>query len=242
MNRGIYSVVNGMLASQQALDVVSNNLANSNTTGFKADQVVFNEELERQLSTSANSSIGGLGTGPTAKSQFTDFEQGSITNSGNSLDLALEGPGMFAVQDSKGQISYTRNGAFSQDPTGKLITKDGKSVLSASLKPIQLLPGTFNIDASGAISSPNGTSAYATIGIFNGTFAKSPSGAYQSKDVAAQSGPAIAKVKQGSLEASNVNPISSMVQMISYQRSFDMAQKSILAEDDMTQKLSTILS
>jgi flagellar basal-body rod protein FlgF len=243
MNRGIYSVVNGMLASQQALDTVSNNLANSNTSGFKADQVLFNEQLERQLSTSNTNNVGMLGSGPTAKKQYTDLNQGSLTTSNNPLDFALEGPGMFAVQSASGQIQYTRSGAFAQDANGALITKDGKAVLGPDLKPIQLKPGPISVSASGQISAQDGTPAYASIGVFQGSFAKNSDGFFQSATPAIQAGVGTKTLlKQGSLEASNVNTISSMVQMISLQRSFDMAQKSIWAEDDMTQKLSTILS
>jgi flagellar basal-body rod protein FlgG len=243
MNRGIYSVVNGMLASQQALDTVSNNLANSNTSGYKADQVLFNEQLERQLSTGVNDNVGKLGSGPTAKTQFTNFDQGPLTSSGNPLDIAIEGGGMFAVQTSGGQIRYTRSGAFAQDASGNLITKDGKAVLGPNLAPIKLKPGPISVSTSGQISTSDGTPAYASIGIFQGAFTKGQDGLFDSNNASAQAATSTTtRLKQGSLEASNVNSIASMVQMISLQRSFDMAQKSILTEDDMTQKLSTILS
>jgi flagellar basal-body rod protein FlgG len=246
MNRGIYSVVNGMLASQQALDTVSNNLANTNTTGFKADQVLFNEQLEKQLALGDNRNIGTLGSGPVEKSRFTNFEQGSLSTTGNSLDFALEGNGMFAVQGENGQVEYTRNGAFTQDAEGNLITKDGKAVLGQDQNPIQLKPGPISVTASGQIATSDGKGSYASIGMFQGTFTKTPDGLYESADATAVTagtdsrGPL--QVKQGALEASNVNSISSMVQMISLQRSFDMAQKSVWAEDDMTSKLNSILS
>src|SRR5277367_1831651 len=103
MNRGIYSLANGMLASQHAMDLIANNLANVNTQGFKQDQILFNDALQKSLSSpGGKQQLGGIGTGPLEQAQYTDFSQGGITETGNSNDLALMGPGMFAVQGPSG--------------------------------------------------------------------------------------------------------------------------------------------
>jgi flagellar basal-body rod protein FlgB len=232
-----------MIASQQTMDVVTNNLANVNTSGYKSDSVLFNEELERQMTLPNSKAVGMVATGPAIKQQFTNFNQGSLNQTNNKLDFAIEGNGMFAIQSDNGQISYTRNGAFTQSSTGDLITKDGSQVLDPSGNPIQFPAGPFNVTPNGTIQNPTTGQSYGQIGIYNGTFTKAASGLYASADATAQPTNSTATtLKQGALEGSNVNSISSMVQMIELGRNFDMAQKSMLAEDDMTQKLNTVLS
>ncbi|HWD41135.1 MAG TPA: flagellar hook-basal body protein [Fimbriimonas sp.] len=242
MNRGIDSLATGMLATQQAMDVVSNNLANVNTTGFKADGVSFNDALIRQMKAANGAAIGSMGSGGTIQSQFTDASQGSLKDTGNNLDFALQGPGMFAVQGPGGQIQYTRNGAFTQTSDGSLVTTQGYPVLDSSLKPVKLRPGAFSVSPNGDISSTDGSPSYGSIGIFNGSFTKAGNFSI-STNAAPQTGSQVTtKLRQGSLESSNVNAITSMVDMISLQRTFDMAQKSIMSEDDMSQKLTTVLT
>jgi flagellar basal-body rod protein FlgG len=238
MNRGIYSLASGMVATQQAMDVVSNNLANVNTGGFKADKVLFNDALQQELTNSDGTRIGTIGSGAAAKAQYTDLTQGNITETNNQLDLAIEGSGMFAVQGPNGETLYTRNGAFKRSSDGTLVTLQGYPVLDPNGKTIELRPGTVAVSANGSISTGQDGTTYAQIGIFDGTFSKSGSGAYRSANTAAST----AKVKQGALESSNVNPITTMVDMISLGRNFELSQKSILAEDDMTQKLTSTLS
>ena len=239
MNRGIYSLASGMVATQQAMDVVSNNLANVNTGGFKRDQALFNDALEKAISGSNGAPLGTLGSGAAIKEQFTDLTQGAIKQTGSPMDLAIEGNGMFAVQGPDGQVAYTRDGAFTQSPGGQLTTAQGYPVLDSSLKPIQLRPGSIDVSSDGSISSASDGTAYAQIGIFNGNFSKDGAGLYSSSDATSA---ASAQVKQGALESSNVNPITSMVEMISLSRNFDMAQKSIQSEDDMTQRLTSALT
>src|SRR5690349_18504037 len=113
MNRGAYTAGTGMLAQQRRLDVIANNLANVNTRGFKSDQLTFGDMMIREMAADGGNGapVGFLASGPTVESQTTNFSQGSLERTGNSLDLALEGNGMFAVRTPNG-VRYTRDGAF----------------------------------------------------------------------------------------------------------------------------------
>jgi flagellar basal body rod protein FlgG len=243
MNRGIYSIASGMLASQQQMAVVSNNLANVNTSGFKADQLAFNDALERTMVNSANQTIGTLGAGGTVKQQYTDLGQGAINPTGNSLDLAISGNGMFAVQGPSGQVMYTRNGSFTTTSEGTLVNNQGYPVLDSAQRAIQIRPGPVSIGSDGSVSSGSGGTAYAKIGLFQGTPTKRADGFYDTANATLATGRnGTATVKQGSLESSNVSPISGMVDMINLSRTFELSQKSIQSEDEMSQSLSTILN
>src|SRR4051812_346013 len=123
MNRGIYSTASGMLAAQQSMDVITNNLANASTIGFKRDGIAFANAIEQQLQ-SGGGRIGSLGTGPTSTGQYTVFEAGAIMATNNPLDVAIGSEkGTFAVQTGNGQIAYTRDGSFEIDANRQLVTK-----------------------------------------------------------------------------------------------------------------------
>jgi len=242
MNRGIYSLATGMLASQQQMDVVSNNLANVSTSGFKADQILFNDALQRQMN-SKGQQIGNLGSGAMPKKQYTDLRQGTVENTENPTDLALEGNAMFAFQQPNGTVAYSRNGSLLRQTDGTLTDKQGNPILDANQNPIVTRPGQMQIDSDGSISTGDGSPAYAKIGLFQGTMAKNGFGNYSSADaVNATALGQTNRIKQGALETSNVNAVGSMVDMITLNRSFELAQKSIQSEDSMTQTLTTVLS
>jgi flagellar basal body rod protein FlgG len=239
MNRGIYALASGMLATQQQMDVIANNLANASTTGFKSDELLFNEALERSMSSAANPNLGSLGIGAMVKQQHTDLTQGALNETHNPTDLAIQGDAMFAVQDVTGRIRYTRDGSFTAQADGTLVTKQGYKVLDPGLQPVQIRPGVFTVGADGSVSNPTSGTPYAQIGMFSGAAAKAGDGSY---DLAAPAQAAGSKITQGALETSNVNAINTMTQMITLGRNFDLAQKSMQSEDDMTQRLATILS
>ncbi len=233
MNRGIYSTANGMITAQRALDVITNNLANVSTNGYKRDGVAFNDALEREMAVDGRE-IGKLGTGATLQPTFTSFDQGSLTETGNPLDLALQGEdGMFAVQVGN-QTRYTRDGSFGIDANRNLVTKDGHQVLDSQSRPISLDPGTISIQPDGTVQV-NGE-AKAKIGVFAAdSFTKIGGNLFIAggnvKDAERTT------IKSGAIEGSNVNAVDSMVQMIQLNRLFEMSQKSIAQQDDLTQKL-----
>ena len=147
MNNGIYAASTGLLARTQELDLAANNLANANTTGFRGERVSFKTQMmtaSANASTRAVSSFGVLG------SPRTDFSQGSLQQTGNPLDLALEGSGFFAVQAPTG-VQYTRNGNFHLTRDGALVTAQGYPVLGDK-GPITLPGGNAEISSAGVIS------------------------------------------------------------------------------------------
>jgi flagellar basal-body rod protein FlgF len=234
MNRGIYATATGMVSGQKLLDVIANNLANANTTGFKRDGVAFNEALERGLRANGGlgAYVGKLGSGSAEQARYTVFEPGPIHATGNPLDVAIETPrGLFAVQTPQG-IRYTRDGAFSVNQDGLLVTKAGDPVLDDALQPIQLPPGSPKVTPDGSVSV-EGKSA-GKIGVFDGEFTKIGDNLYEGSNAQLIEGPRIAVA---SLESSNVNPVEAMIQMISVNRAFELAQKSIQQQDELAQKL-----
>lgn len=233
------------MAQQQRLDVLANNLANVNTRGFKADKLTFSDMLVRSMADEAGngSTIGVLASGPTADSETTDFSQGGVEMTGNNLDCSLGGAGMFAVQTANG-IRYTRDGAFTLNATGGLVTKNGDAVLDNDGKPITGLNGQAAIEKNGQIHLAGKSATIATLGRYDGTFTKDLGGKnlYEAADARAfdpKEGPS---VDSGQLETANVEPVSVMVQMIALQRAYEISQKMVQSQDDSTAKLNEVMA
>lgn len=214
---------------RRQLDVTANNLANVSTNGFKRDELAFNDLFAKQL----DNGTGAIGFGPTGFSEFTAFNDvGELRPTGNSLDLAIDGPkGAFALRTSQGTIAYTRDGSFDRDSEGYLISRNGDRVLDDSMSEIQLGQGTITVTQSGAVMV-NGEEV-ATIGVFDGQFTKSGQNRYTGTGSAIDD----VRIKSGHLEGSNVNAIEAMTSMITLNRSFEIAQRSITAQDELAQRL-----
>lgn len=237
MNRGVYSAATGMIAAQDLLDIVSNNLANASTNGFKQDGIAFTSALESQL-VSGGKSIGSLGSGVSLQNEYTDFTEGSITTTGNPLDVAIRtNNGLFAVQLSPNNVAYTRDGGFEVNQDRVLVTKEGFPVLSQELTPIIVPKGVTTIGEDGAVSSNN--TVVGRIGVFDGEFTKLGNNLFSAASATTQLRPRLAPQ---SIESSNVNPIEAMIQMITLNRTFELAQKSATSHDDLTQRLIQSLS
>ena len=242
MNRGIYATATGMAAAEHWMDVVSNNLANIETVGFKRDGISFDDMMRRQMLGDGGSGalLGTLGSGAAAYEQYTDFATGTMRTTGNSFDLAMNGNGMFAIQTDAG-VKYTRNGSFAIMSNGgnqvSLVTKEGFPVLDDRGRPITFNSGQVKIDRDGSIAVDEVDTGI-KVGVYAGTFKKDSAGGGQFNAPDAQAATAgTFAVQQGMLESSNVNAIEAMVQMIAAQRSYELAQKSILQQDDDTGKL-----
>lgn len=225
---------------QQWMDVNANNLANVTTTGFKQDNLLFNDAFQKQLANNGGQgdAIGSLGTGVSVQQEVTDFSQGPIRTTDNPLDLALEGSGMFAVQDGN-TTRYTRAGDFTLNSSNQLATTDGKPVLDNTGTPITMQSGQIDIARDGTVRC--GGKQVATIGIYQGTFQKAGDNLFNATGntptLVDTTQPGAAAIHEGAIEGSNVNPLQAMVDMIKVSRVFDMAQKSIQSQDDATGKL-----
>ncbi|HVC91215.1 MAG TPA: flagellar hook basal-body protein [Acidobacteriaceae bacterium] len=239
MDSGYYAAFTGLLARQQALDATANNLANTNTTGFRAEREFFSDVLGgpdafgSQLNTAVND-YGVLG------GNQIDLSQGQMVSTGNPLDLALEGQGFFAVEDPQGNTQYTRDGSFMRSTKGVLTTSLGERVLDAKGKPITIPTGPVTIAADGTVSVNGG--ATGKIGIF--TFATGtplvPEGLnrYQTPPKTATVTTA-AVVHQGKLESSNQNVVQGTLQLILVQRQAEMMMKALsVFSNDLDQQAS----
>jgi flagellar basal-body rod protein FlgF len=233
MIRGLYVAAEGMAARQKAQDAIANNLANLNTTGFKADRPAFATVYERQLyrvQGTRSQPIGALSAGAILRELYTDLQQGALTTTGNPLDVAIDGAGFFAVQTPQG-VRYTRNGAFQLNAGGMLTTRAGDLVLGEGNQPIRVPPNaTVQIGEDGAVLA-NGTRVGRLL-IVQGDLAKAPDGDF----IGAAQPIANPRVVAGALEASNVNMVREMVTMIELIRAYETHQKIIHAHDDTLQR------
>lgn len=253
MVRGLYTAWTGMVNEQRRLDVISNNMANADTTGFKKQGVTsqsFDDELTLRIHnnnsyTPFNHRIGNMNLGVKIGETYHDFSQGSLRETGNTYDLALSGEGFFTIQTTNKQgvtsTKYTRDGSFTVNMEGYLVTKDGDYVLDVEGNQIQI-PGAQTaqnvaIDAAGNISV-NGQ-AVATLGIagFENPQALLLYGEnmYDATEAAGLQ-PGNATVHQGFLEMSNTNVISEMVDMITITRAYEAGQKVMQTTDKTLEK------
>lgn len=240
MNRGIYATANGMIAGQQLLDAIAQNLANASTVGYKRDGLTFQDALIRTLRADGGTGavIGDLGSGSHEVGRFTDFTPGPIQRTGNHLDVAIRTrEGAFAVQTPDG-VRYTRDGSFTRSSDGQLVTQAGFPVLDSQGRPIALPDGeSIVIGPDGAVTV--GDQEIAVLGVFEGSFAKIGNTLFTSSDARPLTAPSL---EPESVEGSNVDTLHSMIQMIELNRTFEMAQRSIIQQDELTQKLIQSLS
>jgi flagellar basal-body rod protein FlgF len=239
VDSGYYAAFTGLLARQQALDAVANNLANTNTTGFRAEREFFSDALTgpnafgSQLNTAVND-FGVLG------GNQIDLSQGQMMTTGNPLDLALEGQGFFAVQDLQGNLQYTRDGSFTRSSKGILTTRKGEPVLDTAGKPITIPSGPVTIAGDGTVSVHGGVAGKIGIFTFAGGTPLVPEGVsrYQAPPKTAKlTGEAI--VHQGKLEGSNQNVVQGTLQLILVQRQAEMMMKALsVFSNDLDQQAS----
>ncbi len=259
MIRGWYIGASGMNAQQNRLDAISNNLANVDTTGFKKDVAVsksFSELLIRRTNadgviTMENGSydvapvIGKIGLGVETNELYTDFEQGSLKSTDSNTDFALSGKGFFAVSTPDGE-RYTRNGNFMIGKERILETKEGYPVLGENGY-IVLDDDKFYVNEDGMIYTQTDNTLVDRIKVVrfdNERYLnKMGSSLYKTNDIAGEAyiaeGNERPKMIQGYTEASNVNVVNEMVQMIEVNRAYEANQKSIQSEDSMMSTLWT---
>jgi flagellar basal-body rod protein FlgF len=223
MNNGIYAASAGLLARTQQLDLAANNLANANTGGFRGERVSFKTQMMNASQSPLARAVGSFGVLGTTR---TDFSQGSLQQTGNPLDLALEGSGFFAVQ-APGGVQYTRNGNFHLTRDGALVTAQGFPVLGDK-GPITLPQGEAEISSSGVISVNGDVAGQLKLVGFDATVPLTSMGdAYYSAPSAAATAATQLTVRQGSLESSNINPVEAAVSLIEIQRNAEMMQRAL---------------
>lgn len=254
MIRGLYTAVSGLITQEAKMDVITNNMANANTVGFKGDDLKIKKFEDVLLQSydrlkgknSPKTTIGSISLGSKIDETTTSFDQGSMQNTGNQADFALDGRGFFTVQRNNGataQKYYTRDGHFHVNPKGILVTDAGDTVLDSNGNSINVGSNKFVSSADGNIKiGDSGNSVKLAVVDFNTD--KSTNDAYKkvikvgdnlytTSEVSQASN---ASVKQNSLEKSNINVISQMVDMMNTMRTFETDQKIVQAIDQTLAK------
>lgn len=219
----------------ESLDMLANNIANTDTGGYKTDREFYS------LYTSDEATGDNPTTSPVIEKNFTDYSQGSLRVTSNPLDMGIQGKGFFAV-DSPAGIAYTRNGSFHLTAAGKLVNGDGYAVRSSTGKPITLDPSlVVDVGADGTISqSGQATGKLAVLDFANqDDLVKQGNTLFRSADPKTVPVATSAQVQQGRLESSNVGNSESLVRLVSVMRQFDMLQKAVHIGTQMNQKAVT---
>ncbi|MEN6316800.1 MAG: flagellar basal-body rod protein FlgG [Clostridiaceae bacterium] len=257
MMRALWTSASGMTAQQMTVDVISNNLANVNTTGYKKERVEFKDLLYETMDRARVLPNGGkpvnlqVGHGTTPVATVKDFSTGSPEETGNKLDFFIDGEGFFLVQGPAGEINYTRDGSFklSLTDSGKMLTtSEGYPVLDDAGAPIMI-----DIDLSRLVVSQTGELSYLddeginvpigqTIGLayFENRNGLEGIGRNLYKATQAAGTPVMALdstqkslINQNFLEASNVKTVEEMVKLIVAQRAYELNSKAIQSADEM---------
>lgn len=246
MNRAIYSILSGAGAQESQMQVFANNMANVNTAGYKQDAQAFSTVMTRAQalgsvpfqSAGFGHQIGARPAGPSERAfasfqtTHTSFEPGKIKITGNPLDMAIEGSGFFEVKTPQG-LRYTRNGTFSVDTQGKLVTNLGYPVMGVKGE-IKIPSGAVTVTGGGAIEVDGKPVATVKVMEFpeNKMPQKSADGFLASENGKVVKNP---KIQGGHLEESNVNAIEEMVKMMQGMRNFESSQKLIQTLDHMAE-------
>ncbi len=219
----------GMQARMQSLDMLANNLANTETGGYKTDREFYN------LFLSAEAGPGGAPSLPVIERPWTDFSQGTLRVTGSPADLALTGPGFFAVEGSAGPL-YTRNGSFQVSSDGSLVTSEGFAVRTVSGKKLGIQPaGVIEIAADGTVAQNGVALGRLEIADFDDPDLLTKQGG--SYFVSSETPhPAPAAVQQGKLENSNVGAAESAVRLVAVMREFEMLQKAATLGSQMNRE------
>jgi flagellar basal-body rod protein FlgG len=221
MDRGLYIAASGMLAEQARQDQIANDLANAATPGYKPDrnsQRAFGALLVKNVRYGA---VGEIAAGVRAERQQTDLRPAPVRETGEPLDLAVEGEGWFAVQTAQG-VRYTRNGAFQAAANGTLVDQLGNPVLGRG-------GGAVQVRADGTVDP-------AAVGLFALQNARKVGDALFT---GAAAGPAPGAVRTGALEGSGVDAARTMVDMLASLRALEAAQKAIQTIDESLSKAAT---
>ena len=255
MEAALWAAKTGLDAQQTQMTVTANNLANVATTGFKASRGVFEDLLYQNVtqvgsntSQTTQSPTGlQLGTGVRMVATETMNTQGSLSQTGNSLDLAVQGRGFFQVLMPSGQLAYTRDGSFQLTSTGQVVTAEGYPLQPAMTVPTGTQSITIGTDGTVSVQLA-GQSAPTTVGTVQLADFINPAGlqnlggnllAESASSGAATTGTpgvsGLGTLVQGSLEASNVNVVEEMVNMIQIQRAYEMNSKAVQTCDQMLQ-------
>jgi flagellar basal-body rod protein FlgG len=239
MERGLYIAATGMISDIVRQDVIANNLANVNTAGFKVDRAVnetFGETLAHSMQ-QGGAAVGNMNFGTRISGTYTDFKQGSLRSTSQPLDIAITGDGFFQIRQDDGTVAYTRNGQFTRSPDGFLTTQSGQYVLGPDRYPVYAgTEGDPVITRDGSVSGPGGDTL-GQIGIVTldiPSAKKAGDGLWVGTETGVM--PGTTQLRQGFLEASGVQSVKEMTEMITTMRSYESSQRVVQAIDGTLDK------
>jgi flagellar basal-body rod protein FlgG len=259
--RSLNIAATGMLAQQMNVEVISNNIANMNTTGYKRQRAEFQDLLYQNLSRAgATSSESGtivpsgvqLGVGVKAASVYRVIEQGTLQHTENVLDVAINGRGFFRIQLPTGEDAYSRAGSFSVSPEGQLVTQDGFTVSPGITIPSGAVDITINADGEVQVkldgqTQPQNVGQFELANFANPSgmeargsnlFLETPASGTPVTGVPGATG--FGTIEQGYLEAANVNPVQEITTLITAQRAYEMNSKVITTSDEMMAQVNQL--
>lgn len=259
MFQALHTAASGMMAQQLDLDNIANNLANASTAGFRGRRLQFEDLLYQNMvvpgsaATQQTTVSSGLEVGMGTRSGSTEMlqTQGTLTSTGNPLDLAIQGNGFFQIKMPDGTYAYTRSGSFQLDAQGNMVTADGNALQPPITLPLNAT--SISIGADGTVSAqiPGQSNAQIVGTITLATFPNVGGLMSQGNNLATPttaSGDAIignaggqeglGTLQQGELEQSNVNVVDQFVQMIEAQRTYESNSRVVQAADQMAQQLN----
>ena len=260
MIRSLWIAKTGLEAQQTQMDVISNNLANVSTTGFKRARAVFEDLLYQTIrqpgaqSSEQTQLPSGLQLGTGVKPVATEriFTQGNLQQTGNSKDVAIQGQGFFQVLMPDGTTSYTRDGSFQVDANGQLVTSSGFAVQPAITLPPDTQSLTIAMDGTVSVTQA-GSATPVTVGTLQLATFINPAGLQSlGQNLYAETGASgtpgtnapgsngAGSLNQGYIETSNVNVVEELVNMIQTQRAYEINSKAISTSDEMLQRLTQL--
>ncbi|HXD55650.1 MAG TPA: flagellar hook-basal body protein [Solirubrobacteraceae bacterium] len=233
MLEGLYSAAAGMAAQQTQLDAVSNDLANLSTEGYKSERVAFGDLLYNKVDVAGTET--GAGAGAAARIVGHSSTQGALKETGDPLDLAIEGEGYFKVTRPDGSLALTRNGAFGVDASGQIVTAEGDRLSPPIKLPAGVAAGQVSIGSDGTVTAEGkklGRIELVTVTSPDHLIAEGSSLLVPSKE-SGEPHPATGHVHQGALEDSNVDIGKDMATMMTAERAFQMQSTAIQTESQM---------
>ena len=260
MMRSLWTAKTGLDAQQIQLDTISNNLANVSTNGYKRSHAVFEDLLYQNMRQAGGQSTQqtqlptglqlGVGVRPVATARI--FTQGSLTQTDNKLDIAINGNGFFQVAMTDGTLGYTRDGSFRVDATGQMVTSNGAPLSPPITIPVNATSVTIGADGVVSITTPTSVAGTQVGQVQLATFINpaglDPRGQNLYFETAASGTATVGaaglngtgQLKQGFVETSNVNVVEELVSMIQAQRAYEINSKAIQTSDQMLAKLAQL--
>lgn len=230
MENTTYIALSRLDTQQRSMDVIANNIANANTDGYKAQRTLFTDYLSKQHAVDAPRGADVLAY-TQDRATYLDQKDGSLTSTGNPLDMAISGAGFFSVSTAAGP-RLTRSGRFGLTPDGKIADSSGNMLLDTSGNPLQLSPADtqIRISGNGTISTENGPVGQIAVVTVDDVNKLVPEGGKLYRADTTTTPATQSKVSQGAVEGSNVQPIAELSRMIQNQRDFQFVSQFVESE------------